>query len=70
MGWGVARHVVAVQGGFINVDGRASEQHTMIVMQSERSGGEELITICCEALEGGGQVLLRLFIVVLDKVPD
>ena len=67
---GVTRHIITIQGGFINVDRGASKGHTTVVTQSERSGGEELITICHEALENRGQVLLRLFIVILGEVSD
>ena len=36
--------------------------------QSERSGGEEYIMVCCEALKGRGRALWRLFIVELGKI--
>ena len=39
------------------------------MMQSKRSGGEDFITVCCEALKSGGRVLWRLFIVELGKIP-
>ena len=40
-----------------------------VMMQSKRSGGKENITVCHEALERGGRVLRRLFIVKLGKIP-
>ena len=40
----------------------------MVMTRSERSGGEEFIMVCCEALKNRGRVLLRLFIVELGKI--
>ena len=65
----VARHVITFQGDIVDIDRGASEGRTMVMTQSERSGGKEFIMVCHEALKNRGRVLLRLFIVELGKIP-
>ena len=69
MGLGVATRVVTFQGDIVDIDGRAAEGGMMVVTRSKRSGGEENITVCREALKRGGRVVGRFFIVKLGKIP-